>query len=108
MTGIYTLKFYRVDFDDTAEKDVPLIGEDFAELKEQACEALTARFEDDAAARRKRSRAPHTAAILDEHQHVMARFRVELDRKAVEIPPHLWLDRWPGTPAPEFRRKDEE
>lgn len=108
MTGIYTLKFYRVHFDDTAEKNVPQIGEDLAALKEQACEALTARFEDDAAARRKRSRVPHTAVILDKHEHVIARFQVELNRKTVEIPSYLWLDRWPGTPAPEFRRKDEE
>lgn len=102
MPEIYMLRSYRVEFGDTAEKDVPLIGDDLAELKKQACEVLTARFKDDAAARRKRSKVPFTAVMLDKHEHVIARFQVETNRKAAEIPPHLWHDRWAGTPAPEY------
>ena len=108
MPEIYMLRSYRVEFGDTAEKDVPLIGDDLVELKKQACDVLTDRFEDDAAARRKRLKVPHTAVMLDKHDRVVARFQVEANRKAAEIPPHLWLDRWAGTPAPEYRRKDQD
>lgn len=102
MPEIYLLRFYRVEFGDTAEKDVPLIGDDLAELKEQACEALTARFQDEAAARRKRSKVPHTAVILDKNEHVIARFQVDASRKAAEIPHHLWHPKMAGTPTPEL------
>ncbi|MEI3807594.1 hypothetical protein V6R85_24030 [Agrobacterium sp. CCNWLW32] len=109
MAHIYILKFYRVEFDDTAETDVPLIGDDLAELKTQACEALYTRFEDKASARRKRSKVPHHAAMLGEGDLVVARFRVEAasnrPQGAYEIPPHLWLDNMPGTPSPEIRER---
>lgn len=61
------------------------------------------------AARRKRSKVPFTAAMLDKTDHLIARFQVEPGggRKAVEIPPYLWLDRWAGTPSPELRRQPE-
>lgn len=113
MADIYILKFFRVEFGDTAEKDVPLIGDDLAELKAQACEALYTRFEDKDSARRKRSKVPHTAAILGEGDYVLARFRVEggspgRKQGAYEIPPHLWLDNMPGTPSPNLSQQAQD
>lgn len=107
MAQIYILKFYRVEFDDTAETDIPLYGDDLAELKVQACEALYNRFEDKASARRKRSKVPHHAALIGNGDLVVARFRVEgatagRPQGAYEIPPYLWVDKMPGAASPEI------
>ncbi|XOK15626.1 hypothetical protein ACI6PO_27720 (plasmid) [Agrobacterium tumefaciens] len=104
MTELYTLKFYRTAFDDTRYEDVPLFGHSLAEMKEEACEALYARF-DDMKAAGKGSKAPYTAALLDEREYVVARFEVRpvvpgSGNKAFELPPNLWHDKMPGTPSP--------
>ncbi|MDW9776423.1 hypothetical protein GOA89_32550 [Sinorhizobium meliloti] len=104
MTVYYTLKFYRAAFGDTKYKDIPLIGHSLSGVKEEACEALFARF-DDMKTAGKGSKAPHTAALVDEHGHVAARFEVKpvvpgSGTKAFEVPPKLWHDKMVGTPSP--------
>ncbi|QYA04529.1 hypothetical protein [Rhizobium sp. B21/90] len=105
MTEYYTLKFYRVAFGDTKFTDIPLFGSPLPKLKEEACAALYARFSD-MKTDGKGSQAPHTAALLDENEHVVARFEVRPvvqgrgGEEAVELASQLWLDRWPGTPSP--------
>jgi hypothetical protein len=103
MTNYYTVKFHRVAFGDTKYKDVPIVSERLEELKEEAREGLFARFKDMKAAG-KGSRAPHSAALLDENDHVIARFEVRpkvpgSGEEAVELPPEIWHDRMPGTPS---------
>ncbi|OWK23330.1 hypothetical protein AJ87_36480 [Rhizobium yanglingense] len=105
MTEFYTLKFYRAAFGDTKYKDIPLFGDNLDRVKEEACEALYSRFSDMKTAGRG-SKAPNTAALLDEREQVVARFEVKTavpgrGVQAAEIPAHLWLDRWPGVRAPE-------
>lgn len=104
MVEYYTLKFYRAAFGDTKYKDIPLIGASLSAVKEEACEALYARF-DDMKTAGKGSKAPHTAALVDEHGHVVARFQVKpvvpgSGTKAVEVPPKLWRDKMLGAPSP--------
>lgn len=103
MAEYYTLKFYRVAFEDTKFKDIALIGDSLAEVKQEACEALYSRFKVMKTAG-KDSKAPHTAALLNSNEHVIARFEVRpvvpgSGEKAVEVPPQLWLNRMPGTPS---------
>ncbi|NKM36631.1 hypothetical protein [Rhizobium laguerreae] len=104
MLEYYTLKFYRVAFGDTRFKDVSVVADTLAEVKEEACEALYSRFNDMKTAGRG-SKAPYTAALLNKNEHVIARFEVRpvvpgSGEKAFEVPPQLWLDRMPGTPSP--------
>ncbi|MBB4483207.1 MULTISPECIES: hypothetical protein [Rhizobium] len=103
MTEIYMLKFYRAAFGDTKHTDVPLTGDDIAQVKEEACQALYTRFSD-----MKGKKPPFMAALLDEHDHVVARFEVRpvvpgSGEKAFEVPPQLWHDKMQGTPSPKLR-----
>jgi hypothetical protein len=103
------LKFHRLAFGDTKFKDIPLIGSSLKEAKREARDALYARFTDMRAAGKSRQ-APHSATLLDENDHVVARFEVQpaisgRGEQAMEIPPEIWLDRMPGTPSPEIRKR---
>ncbi|MGO7361618.1 hypothetical protein [Rhizobium leguminosarum] len=103
MTVIHMLRFYRSRFGDTRYKDMPMVGSTLEEAKQEACEALNARFRDNRAAGRLRQ-APYSAVLLDDLDHVIARFEYrpgthDRPEGAYELPPEIWHDKMAGTPS---------
>jgi hypothetical protein len=106
MTVIHMLRLYRSRFGDTRYKDMPMVGSTLEKAKQEACEALNARFRDSRDAGRPRQ-APYSAVLLDEQDLVIARFEYRPGTHyrlegAYELPPEIWHGKMAGTPSPKI------
>lgn len=108
MREILMLRFYRSRYGDTRYPDVPMVGSTLEEARQEACEALNARYRDNKQAGRLRE-APYCAVLLDEAGQVVARFEYrpgtpDRPEGAYELPKEIWHDGMAGTPTDEIQQ----